>query len=151
MQQRGYTVLRSVMTRTIHPVPAISVNYPTDSAHATYEGNGDDPHLFVPPEQHAPADVAPTGHTHPLVDVFHQRVVFVLGERSQHGGDVCRFGAVEDGDDDLECEVLSGRGSSESGLGKGNRDERTLASSTLGPYGGLSSTTLSAPVISLLR
>jgi len=67
---------------------------------------GDLCQLFVPPEQHAPADVAPTGHTHPLVDVFHQRVVFVLGERSQHGGDVCRFGAVEDGDDDLECEVL---------------------------------------------
>ena len=60
----------------------------------------------MPPEQHAPADIAPPGHTHPLVYVLHQRVLFVLGERSEDGGDVCRFGAVEHGDDNLERQVL---------------------------------------------
>lgn len=60
----------------------------------------------MPPEQYAPADVAPPGHTHPLVNVLHQRVLFVLGERSEDGGDVRRLGGVEDGNDDLEGKVL---------------------------------------------
>ena len=60
----------------------------------------------MPPKQHAPADVPPPRHTHPLVDILHQRVLFVLGERSEDGGDVRCFGAIEYGDDGLKGEVL---------------------------------------------
>lgn len=64
----------------------------------------------MPPEQDAPAHVAPPRHPHPLVDVLHQRVLLVLGERSEDSRDVCRLGAVEHGHDGLQREVLRGNG-----------------------------------------
>ena len=62
--------------------------------------------LFVPAQEHAAAEIAPAGHAHAFVQVFHQRVVLVCRERFDDGRDVGRFRAVEDGDEGLEVQVL---------------------------------------------
>ena len=116
----------------------------------------------MPSQQYAPANVAPPRQTHPLVDILHQRLLIVLGERSENGGHVCRFRTVEYGYDGLKGEVLwkTRRIGIRIGIGigigirrweMGERATRTLASSTLGPYGGLSSAALSAPEMSPLH
>ena len=62
--------------------------------------------LFVPAQEYAAAEIAPAGHAHSFVQVLHQRVVLVCGERFDDGWDVCRFRAVEDGDEGLEVQIL---------------------------------------------
>lgn len=63
-------------------------------------------HLFKPIEQQAPADIAPARHRHALVQVLHQRVLCVKGERLDHARDVRRLGRVQDREECLEGQIV---------------------------------------------
>ena len=53
-------------------------------------------HLLVPAEKDAARDLAGAGHRHALVEILHERVVRLRGQRLDEVGDVCRFSGVED-------------------------------------------------------
>ena len=62
----------------------------------------------MPTEEHAAAEIAPARHAHSLVQILHQRVLLIDGKRFDDGEYVCRFSAVEDGDEGLQVEILAG-------------------------------------------
>ena len=63
----------------------------------------------MPPEEHAPADVAPAGHRHTLVEVLHQRVLCVQREALDHARDLRRLRRVQDREQRLESDNLGAR------------------------------------------
>lgn len=70
-----HTVLRSVMTRTMQPVPATSVScrhFQSGRSHAFERSRA---HLLVPAEKDTARHLSRVGHRHALVEVLHERVV----------------------------------------------------------------------------
>ena len=77
-----HTVLLSVMTLTMHPVPAISVSWNRFVSKELEKGamqwRERAAHLLMPAQQHASAHITPARHSHPLVQVLHERIMSVL-------------------------------------------------------------------------